>query len=90
MNMEFIKNRQGDDRVIEKISSTKLRIIGESLFSRKSFDNDKCLMYDFEGGPCLNLGGKIKFGNLDWIITSIQEEETDKENFCSVIIEVKL
>jgi len=88
--MEFVKNRHGDDRVIEKISSNKLRIMGESIFSRTSKDGNKCLMYDFEGGPCLNLGGKIKFGNIDWTITSIEIEETEKENFCSVIIEIKL
>ena len=29
-------------------------------------------MYDFEGGPCLTLGGKIQYGKLNWKITDIQ------------------
>ena len=54
--MEIVKNRYGDDRVIEKISPTKLRITGESQFTRGSEDEDgNQTMFDFEGGPCLNL-----------------------------------
>ena len=37
--MEIVQNRYGQDRVIEKISHTKLRVMGESLFSR----NSKCV-----------------------------------------------
>ena len=33
--MEIIKNKYGNDRVIEKISPTKLRIMGESIVSRE-------------------------------------------------------
>jgi len=91
MNMEITQNRYGNDRVVEKISPTKLRIMGESLFSRGSQNDDgRVTMYDFEGGPCLNVGGKIRFGKTDWEILKITPEETGKENFCSVIVEVKL
>lgn len=91
MNMEFVKNRYGNDRVIEKISPSRLRIMGESLISRSSEDEEgNCTMYDFEGGPCLNLGGKVKFGKTDWIITKITPEVSGYENLASVIVEIKL
>ena len=38
--MEIVKNRYGTERVIEKIGDTKLRIMGESLFSRGSEDEN--------------------------------------------------
>ena len=63
MFMEIIQNRYGSDRTIEKISPTKLRIMGESLINRNSTDSTgKCSMFDFEGGPCLNVGGKVRYG----------------------------
>lgn len=91
MYMEIVKNRYGNDRVIEKISSTKLRVMGESLFSRGSQDEEgNQTMFDFEGGPCLNVGGKIRFGKTDWTITGIKTEDSGHENLSSVILEVKL
>lgn len=89
--MEIVKNRYGNERVIEKISPTKLRITGESLFSRGSQDEQgNNSMYDFEGGPCLTLGGKIKYLGTNWEITKITPEPTGKENLAMVVVEVKL
>jgi hypothetical protein len=89
--MEIVKNRYGNERVIEKISPTKLRITGESLFSRGSQDEQgNNSMYDFEGGPCLTLGGKIKYLGTSWEITKITPELTGKENLAMVVVEVKL
>jgi hypothetical protein len=89
--MEIVKNRYGNERVIEKISPTKLRITGESLFSRGSEDEQgNHSMYDFEGGPCLTLGGKIKYLGTSWEITKITPELTGKENLAMVVVEVKL
>jgi hypothetical protein len=89
--MEIVKNRYGDDRVIEKISPTKLRITGESQFTRGSEDEDgNQTMFDFEGGPCLNLGGKIRYMKTNWTIVSIKQESVKVPNLSSVIIEVKL
>ena len=89
--MEIVKNRYGDDRVIEKISLTKLRITGESQFTRGSEDEDgNQTMFDFEGGPCLNLGGKIRYMKTNWTIVSIKQESVKVPNLSSVIIEVKL
>jgi hypothetical protein len=89
--MEIIQNRYGNDRVYTKIDATHIRIMGESLFSRGSEDeNGNQTMYDFEGGPCLNLGGKIQFMGSDFKIKSIQSEVSGQENLASVIVEVEL
>lgn len=91
MNMEIIQNRYGSDRVIEKISPSRIRITGDSMVSRiRKDESGKCTMYDFEGGPCLNVGGKINFGKLDWVITKIEEEKQEHENLCSVILDIKM
>ena len=51
--MEIKKNRYGVERVYEKIDETRIRITGESLFTRGSNDeNGVQMMFDFEGGPC--------------------------------------
>ena len=89
--MEIIKNRYGDERVIEKINATSLRVMGESLIVRSSQDEDgNQTMFDFEGGPCLNVGGKIKFMKTEWTITSIYKEEQRHEGLESVRIGIKL
>ena len=89
--MEIIQNRYGSDRVIEKISPSKLRIMGESLMSRSSQDEDgNYTMYDFEGGPILTVGGKIRYMKSNWTILKITPEHLNKENICSVIVEVKI
>jgi hypothetical protein len=89
--MEIVQNRYGHDRVMEKISHNKIRIMGESLFSRTSTgDNGEHTMFDFEGGPCLNVGGTIKYLKTEWVIKNIQSEETSQENLVSVVLEVQL
>ena len=89
--MEIIQNRYGVDRVIEKIDTTRIRVMGESLFSRGSEDDKgNQTMFDFEGGPCLNVGGTIKYKGTDFKIQSIKPEESKMENVASVILEVIL
>jgi hypothetical protein len=89
--MEIVQNRYGQDRVIEKISHNKLRVMGESLFSRNSKnDEGQLIMFDFEAGPCLNVGGTIKYLKTDWVIKSIYLEHTTQENLVSVVLEVEL
>ena len=89
--MEIVKNRYGNDRVIEKISPTILRVTGESEFSRGSEDKEgNQIMFDFEGGPCLNVGGKIRYMKTNWTITKITNDATGKEGLASVIIDVQL
>jgi len=89
--MEIIKNKYGEERVIEKINSGTLRVMGESIVSRQSEDDEgKLTMFDFEGGPCLTVGGKIKFIQTTWTITSIVQEEEKHEGLDSVRIGIKL
>ena len=89
--MEIIKNRYGAERVIEKINNNTFRVMGESLVNRGSEDKDgNQTMFDFEGGPCLTVGGNIKFGKTKWKITKITNEKTNREGFCSVLLDVKL
>ena len=89
--MEIVQNRYGVDRVIEKIDSTRIRVMGESLFSRGSQDdNGNQTMFDFEGGPCLNVGGTIQYYGTDFKIVSIKPEIIKEENVASVVLEVKL
>ena len=89
--MEIIQNRYNVDRVLEKIDSNRIRIMGESLFIRTSQDeNGNLTMYDFEGGPCLNVGGKIKYKGTNFKINSIKSEESKMENILSVVVEVSL
>jgi len=89
--MEILPNRYGNDRVYTKIDATHIRIMGESLISRGSEDeNGNQTMYDFEGGPCLNVGGTLKFMGSDFKIKSIKSEQSNQENIASVIVEVEL
>jgi len=89
--MEILPNRYGNDRVYTKIDATHIRIMGESLFSRGSEDeNGIQTMYDFEGGPCLNVGGTLKFMGSDFKIKSIKSEQSNQENIASVIVEVEI
>lgn len=89
--MEIVKNRYGNDRVIEKIGDTRIRVMGETLIARTSEDETGNLtMYDFEGGPCLNVGGKIKYIGTEYKITAIKQEQSKIEDIASVLLEVTL
>tara|TARA_Y100001937_G_scaffold94734_1_gene128540 strand:- start:11803 stop:12078 length:276 start_codon:yes stop_codon:yes gene_type:complete len=71
--MEIKKNRLGHDRSYEKVDSNRIRVTGKSKFTRASENDDGVItMFDFEGGPCFNIGGKIRFQHSEWIITEIE------------------
>lgn len=83
--METTKNRNGQDRTVQRISHQKVRMMGESLYVKKSKDESgNVTMFDFEGGPALNIGSKIKFEKMEWKINGIVEEPTLHEGFVSV------
>jgi len=90
--MEIIQNRYGVDRVIEKIDSTRIRVMGESLIARSAQDDDgNQTMFDFEGGPCLNVGGTIKYLGKDFKIKKITSEnakEVEGATIASVLLEI--
>jgi hypothetical protein len=87
--MEVIQSRYGLDRSIEKLNHTTFRVMGDSLFVRTSSNrNGDTTTFDFEGGPCLTVGGKIKYGNLNWKITEINETSPmyDKLSGCTLTV----
>lgn len=92
--MEIVKNRYDVDRVIEKLGNNKIRIMGESLFTRNAHDeNGNQTMFDFEGGPCLNVGGNVTYKGTKFKIESITPEEgkeIDGVVIASVLLEVTL
>lgn len=87
--MEVVKSRYGLDRTIEKLDHKTLRVMGESSFVRVSSNKkDETTMYDFEGGPCLTLGGKIQYGKLNWKITDIQTDVPTYKDLSGCILSV--
>ena len=45
-------------------------------------------MFDFEGGPCYNVGGTIKHQKTTWKIKEIQIEKEVFKGLASVILKV--
>jgi hypothetical protein len=87
--MEIVKNRNGQDRVFQRVSHTRVRVMGDSAFCRKSADDKGNLtMFDFEGGPAFNIGSKFRFEKMEWKIKGIVQENIDKAGFVSVLLEV--
>ena len=88
--MEIVKSRYGLDRTIEKIGSDRLRVMGETQFSRQAQnDAGEITMFDFEGGPCLSVGGDIHFQKMKWKIKSITPEPQPHEGLGSCILSVQ-
>ena len=87
--MEIVKSRYGLDRTIEKIGSDRLRVMGETQFARQAQnDEGEITMFDFEGGPCLSVGGDVHFQKMKWKIKSITPEESQHEGLGSCILSV--
>ena len=89
--MEVIKSRYGTERVIHKVDSNRIRVQGESLFCRTA-KNDKgqIVMFDFEGGPCLSVGGNIRFGQTKWKIKSIKPIDSGIKNLAECVLGVDI
>lgn len=88
--MEIIQSRYGLDRTIEKIDSNRLRVMGESQFQRVAQnDMGEVTMFDFEGGPCLSVGGELTFQNMKWKITSIKPAQSKYEGLSECVLGVK-
>jgi len=87
--MEIVKSRYGLDRTIEKIGTDRLRVMGESQFQRTAQnDGGEITMFDFEGGPCYNVGGTIHFQKMKWKIKEIKPESVPHEGLSSCILSV--
>jgi len=87
--MENFKNRNGQDRTFQRVTHSKVRVLGESFYNRRSVDgNGNINMFDFEGGPAFNIGAKFKFEKMDWKINDIEIESVRHQHFASVILHV--
>jgi len=83
--MEIVKSRYGLERSIERINLNKVRVMGESQFVRKSTNkHGETSLFDFEGGPCYTLGGKIFFEKMQWRIWSIEPQESGYKDLYEV------
>ena len=87
--MDVIKSRYGLDRSIEKLGDDRIRIMGESIEPRIAENNNREItMFDFEGGPCYNVGGTIKHQKTTWKIKQIIVEKEKFKGLASVILKV--
>lgn len=88
--MEIIQSRYGLDRTLEKIDSNRIRVMGESQFQRVAQnDEGEVTMFDFEGGPCLSIGGELTFQNMKWKITNISPVTSKYEGLSECVLTVK-
>ena len=93
MNNEFLLvtfTRYGLERTIEKIDANRIRVMGESQFVRQSQnDAGKVTMFDYEGGPCLSVGGEISYQNLKWLIKGITPKQSQHEGLSECVLTVE-
>jgi len=88
--MEIVKSRFGVDRSIERINLNLVRVLGESQFIRKSTNKQGDItMFDFEGGPCYSLGGKIQFEKMQWKINYIEPRESGYKDLYEVNLHIE-
>ena len=87
--MEIVKSRYGLERSIERIDIGRVRVMGESQFIRKSTNKHGDIsLFDFEGGPCYTLGGKVFFEKMQWRIRGIEPRDTKHKDLYEVILYV--
>ena len=87
--MEIVKSRYGLERSIERIDIGRIRIMGESQFIRKSTNKQGDVsLFDFEGGPCYTLGGKVFFEKMNWRVRGIEPRESGFKDLYEVILYV--
>ena len=87
--MEIVKSRYGLERSIERIDIGRIRIMGESQFIRKSTNKQGDVsLFDFEGGPCYTLGGKVFFEKMNWRVRGIEPRDSGFKELYEVILYV--
>jgi hypothetical protein len=88
--MEVTKSRYGLERTFEKFDSNHIRVMGESQFQRTSQNEEgNITMFDFEGGPCLSVGGEITYQNLKWVIKEINPAQSKYEGLSECVLTVE-
>ena len=87
--MEIVNSRYGLERSIERIDIGRVRVMGESQFIRKSTNkHGDVSLFDFEGGPCYTLGGKVFFEKMQWRIRGIEPRDTKHKDLYEVVLYV--
>ena len=87
--MEIVKSRDGLERSIERIDIGRIRVMGESQFIRKSTNKQGDVsLFDFEGGPCYTLGGKVFFEKMNWRVRGIEPRDSGFKDLYEVILYV--
>lgn len=87
--MEIVKSRYGLERSIERIDIGRVRVMGESQFIRKSTNkHGDVSLFDFEGGPCYTLGGKVFFEKMQWRIRGIEPNDSNHRDLYEVVLYV--
>ena len=87
--MEIKKNRYGEDRSYERVDDRRIRVRGNSKYQRVSEDeNGNITMFDFEGGPCFNLNGRVKFKYREYKIKRIQPLDNEHDELCEVVLHI--
>jgi hypothetical protein len=87
--MEIVKSRYGLERSIERIDIGRIRVMGESQFIRKSTNKQGDVsLFDFEGGPCYTLGGKVFFEKMNWRVRGIEPRDSGFKDLFEVVLYV--
>ena len=87
--MEIVKSRYGLERSIERMDIGRIRVMGESQFIRKSTNKQGDVsLFDFEGGPCYTLGGKVFFEKMNWRVRGIEPRDSGFKDLYEVILYV--
>ena len=88
--MEIVKSRYGLERSIERIDIGRIRVMGESQFIRKSTNKQGDVsLFDFEGGPCYTLGGKVFFEKMNWRVRGIEPRESGYKDLYEVNLHIE-
>ena len=87
--MDIFSNRYGLQRVIQKIATDKLLIMGDSQLTRyRKTKRGNITSIDFDGGPSFSVGNVIYYKNLKWLITSINPIQSRYDDFLEVVFDV--
>ena len=88
--MEIVKSRYGLDRSIQRVDFQRLRVMGESQMVRQSKGKDgSTTLFDFEGGPCYTVGGKLHFEKMNWKINYIEPMESGYKDLYEVNLHIE-
>lgn len=84
--MEIIKSKQNKERALVRVNFEKVRVLGDSTsVRRKKNRTGELVVFDFEGGPFLNVGGSFQFEKLKYKVSGITELE-GKEDMKEVVV----